>query len=97
GSGAQCGHRTDRRPVEEIVLDPERQVVHLVSAPGPRVQDAERPGTGLAVETATREDRHRHIVAQPNPPRLEDLEPLRRAEVEDATRLEEELALLGEE
>src|SRR5207253_7430430 len=96
GSCVERADRPDVRPVEQVVLDPNHRVVGLVCPAGLRVEDTDSPWPEPPVEPAPGEDRHRRTArVEADAARVEQLHSARCAEVEQATRFEEELALLG--
>src|SRR2546422_8479725 len=98
GSCVERADRPDVRPVEQVVLDPNDSVVGLVCPAGLRVEDTDPPWPEPPVEPAPGEDRHRRTArVEADAARVEQLHPARCAEVEQAARFEEELALFGEE
>jgi len=99
GSCVERADRPDVRPVEQVVLDPNDSVVALVCfPPGLRVEHTDPPWPEPPVEPAPGEDRLRRTArVEADAARIEQLHPARCAEVDQAARFEEELALFGEE
>src|SRR6266487_3022705 len=99
GSRVERADRPDVRPLEQVVLDPNDSVVALVCfPPGMRVEDTDPPWPEPPVEPAPGENRHRRTAGvEADAARIEQLHPARCAEVDQAARFEEELALFGEE
>src|SRR5205823_9733747 len=81
-----------------VVLDPNDSVVGLVRPAGLRIEDTDPPWPEPPVEPAPRDDRQRRTAGvEADAARVEQLHPSGCAEVEQAARFEEELALFGEE
>src|SRR5438876_1026778 len=73
-------------------------VVGLFSSAGAHVEQSDSPRSCLAVESTTAEDRHGCSGrVESNTSRVEELSSLRRADIEQPARLQEELPLLGKE
>ena len=91
-------HRGDRRSVEQIVA--RRGSRRRSRSRRRRCERRARrcPRARLAIDARAADDRHRRAGrVEPDATRVEELHALRRADVEQAARLEEELALLGKE
>src|SRR6184192_648778 len=98
GPRVERADRPDVRPVEQVVLDPNDSVVGLVRPAGLRIEDTDPPWPEPPVEPAPRDDRQRRTAGvEADAARVEQLHPSGCAEVEQAARFEEELALFGEE
>src|SRR3989442_5063537 len=83
--------------MEEVVLAPNDSVVGLVCPASLRVEHTDPPRPESPVDPPAREDRHwRDAGVEPDAPRVEQLHPARCAEVQQAARFEEELALFRE-
>ena len=80
------------------MLHSEHRVVGPVGATGLRIEQPESPRPDAAGHAPPRDDRHRSACrTEPNPSRVEHLHSARRPEVEQATRFQEEFALLRKE
>ena len=79
------------------MLHPDNEIIGFIAVPGPGIQDAESPGTGLTMQAGAAQDRDRHPVLQADPAGIEELGPLGGPEIEDPARLQKELPLLRKE
>src|SRR5260370_1275047 len=76
----------------------DRHVVRVLVPAGPRIEHTDAPRTLLAVHARATQDRHRNAVRiEADATRIEELHAPRRADVEQAARLEKELAFLRKE
>src|SRR5690348_17115529 len=93
--GAVYQDSTDGRALEEVVLDPQNYVVGFLAFAGAGLDHPNCPGARFAVDPEPTEDGDRDARrVQADPPGVEELGSLRRAEREEPARLEKELALL---
>ena len=98
GPGAQRRDGADVGSVEEVVLDAHHRQVGVLAPAGLRVEETDPPRPETSVEPSAAEDRDRRAAAvEPDAARIEQLNPTRRAEVEQRSGFQEEFALFGEE
>jgi len=96
--GAIDQHPDDRRALQEIATETQHQIVRVFSSTCAGVEESDPPLARFAVHARAAEDRHRRAGGvETDVSRIEQLRTLRRADVEQATRLEKEFALLRKE